>query len=171
MVKHPRRPIPARSSPGPARGSSGRSGAGTALDAVFAALADPTRRAIVTRLARGEASVTDLAGPFDMSLPAVTKHLAVLEGAGIVASEKSGRVRRCRLQGHPMREAAEWIAGYRRFWEERLDALDTYLQQAQKKEVTSWPNRSRKPTPPSGSAAPSRPRGRRSSGPGPRPRR
>jgi DNA-binding transcriptional ArsR family regulator len=145
---------------------------GAALDTVFAALADPTRRAIVARLARGEASVSDLAGPFDMSLPAITKHLAVLEGAGIVASKKSGRVRRCRLVGRPMREAAEWITGYRRFWEERLDALDVYLRQEQEKEEESpWRSRKRKTTPPSGSAGPSRPRGRKSSGPGRHPKR
>jgi len=144
---------------------------GANLDAVFAALADPTRRAIVARLSRGDASVTDLAGPFDMSLPAISKHLTVLEDVGIVASEKAGRVRRCRLTGRPMREAAEWIARYREFWEGRLDALDAYLNQEPKKEKPPWPTRRRNPIPRSGSAEPSRPRGRKSSGSGLRPKR
>jgi DNA-binding transcriptional ArsR family regulator len=140
------------------------------LNHVFAALADPTRRAIVARLGRGEASVTDLAGPFDMSLPAITKHLAVLEGAGIVASEKSGRVRRCRLVGRPMREAAEWIAGYRRFWEARLDALDLYLQREREREASPRRTALAKPLPPFEFAEPAV-LGGKSSGPDVPPRR
>jgi DNA-binding transcriptional ArsR family regulator len=97
------------------------------LDAVFAALANPTRRALLARLARGRTSITALAGPFAMSLPAVSKHLRVLEGAGLVARDKEGRVHRCRLMARPMREAAEWLARYRRHWEERIDALDANL--------------------------------------------
>lgn len=100
------------------------------LDATFAALADPTRRAILARLARGEASVTELAEPFDMSLPAISKHLTVLERAGLLAREKEGRVRRCRLIAKPLRDAARWIAFYQQFWEEQFDALAGYLQEA-----------------------------------------
>ncbi len=98
------------------------------LDATFSALADPTRRAILARLARGEASVTVLAEPFDVSLPAVSKHLRVLERAGLLTRKKDGRVRWCRLAAEPMQEAAEWIASYRRFWEAQFDALAEYLE-------------------------------------------
>jgi DNA-binding transcriptional ArsR family regulator len=97
------------------------------LDATFSALADPTRRAIVTRLAQGESSVTELAEPFDISLPAVSRHLRVLEEAGLLAREKHGRVHRCRLAPGPLGEAVEWIVVYGRFWEERLDALERLL--------------------------------------------
>jgi DNA-binding transcriptional ArsR family regulator len=97
------------------------------LDAVFAALADPTRRAIVSELAEGERSVSQLAEPFDVSLPAVTKHLRVLEGAGLLTHRKEGRVRRCRLVAEPMREAAGWIESYREFWDVRFDALAAHL--------------------------------------------
>jgi DNA-binding transcriptional ArsR family regulator len=93
------------------------------LDAVFSALADPTRRAIVVRLTEGDASVSELARPFDVSLPAVTKHLAVLERAGLLEHHKEGRVRRCRLVGDPMGAAEDWLGSYRRFWERRLDSL------------------------------------------------
>jgi DNA-binding transcriptional ArsR family regulator len=98
------------------------------LDAVFSALADPTRRAIVVRLAEGEASVSELAEPFDVSLPAVTKHLAVLERAGLLEHHKRGRVRRCRLIAAPMRAADEWLSTYRVFWERRLDSLADHLK-------------------------------------------
>ena len=98
------------------------------LDAVFSALGDPTRRAILARLALGEASVGDLAAPHEMSLPAVSKHLRVLETAGLVRKEKDGRVVRCRLEAEPLRDAAAWIAEYRRFWEAQLDALAGYLE-------------------------------------------
>lgn len=98
------------------------------LDAVFSALADPTRRAIVVRLAEGEASVSELAAPFDVSLPAVTKHLAVLERAGLLEHHKQGRVRRCRLVAAPMKAADEWLSTYRVFWERRLDSLAEHLK-------------------------------------------
>jgi DNA-binding transcriptional ArsR family regulator len=104
------------------------------LDRTFAALADPTRRAILSRLARGEASVTDLASPFKMSLPAVSKHLKVLQQAGLIARIRKAQWRPCRLQAGPLREAADWVEHYRRFWEESLDRLDEYLQTLQKKE-------------------------------------
>jgi DNA-binding transcriptional ArsR family regulator len=97
------------------------------LDAVFSALADPTRRAIVVRLAEGEASVSELAAPFDVSLPAITKHLAVLERAGLLEHHKQGRVRRCRLVAGPMRAADDWLGTYRVFWERRLDSLADHL--------------------------------------------
>lgn len=98
------------------------------LDAVFAALSDPTRRAIVVRLAEGETSVSDLAKPFDVSLPAVTKHLAVLERAGLLQHHKQGRVRRCRLDARPMKAADDWLSSYRDFWEQRFDGLTEYFQ-------------------------------------------
>jgi DNA-binding transcriptional ArsR family regulator len=102
------------------------------LDSTFAALADPTRRAIVARLAWGESTVTQLAEPFDMSLPAISKHLRVLERAGLLSRERRGRARRCRLLARPMKDAAEWIARYRRFWDERFDALSVYLEEVEK---------------------------------------
>lgn len=94
---------------------------------MFAALADPTRRAILARLARSEFSVSDLAEPFPISLVAVTKHLRVLEQAGLVRSKKDGRVRYCRLELKPLREATAWLDHYRNFWEERLEALELHL--------------------------------------------
>ncbi|MEP7291306.1 MAG: metalloregulator ArsR/SmtB family transcription factor [Chloroflexota bacterium] len=101
-----------------------------ALDSVFSALADPTRRAILQRLANGTASVTELAEPFaeNMSLPAVSKHLRVLETAGLIARQKDGRVHHLRLRPAPLRDAAEWLAFYRQFWDEQFDALAQYLQ-------------------------------------------
>jgi DNA-binding transcriptional ArsR family regulator len=98
------------------------------LDLVFSALADPTRRAIVVRLSEGEASVSELAEPFDVSLPAVTKHLAVLERAGLLEHHKEGRVRRCQLVADPMRVADDWLSTYRVFWEQRLDSLTDHLK-------------------------------------------
>ncbi|MEK6718735.1 MAG: metalloregulator ArsR/SmtB family transcription factor, partial [candidate division NC10 bacterium] len=98
------------------------------LDATFAALADPTRRTILTRLARGESSVTELAQPFDMSLPAISKHLRVLENAGLLTRSKDGRVRRCCLVPGPMKDAALWIARHQRFWEGQFDALARHLR-------------------------------------------
>ena len=103
------------------------------LDATFSALADPTRRAIVARLSRGECSVTNLAQPFDVSLPAISKHLRVLERAGLLARRKEGRVRRCRLVTRPLKDAEEWIVRYRQFWEERLEALAQYLEESGKR--------------------------------------
>ena len=97
------------------------------LDAIFAALADPTRRAILARLSHGEATVGQLAEPFDVSLPAVSKHLRVLERAGLLRQQRDGRLRRCRLDAAPMSEAAAWIERYRRFWEQQLGALAEYF--------------------------------------------
>jgi len=104
------------------------------LDAVFAALADSTRRAILARLASGEASVTDLAKPFDMSLPAISKHLKVLERAGLIARGRDAQWRPCSLNAGPLKDVADWVDHYRRFWEESLDRLDEYLRELQKKE-------------------------------------
>jgi DNA-binding transcriptional ArsR family regulator len=101
------------------------------LDRTFAALADPTRRAILARLARGAASVTELAAPFEMSLPAVSKHLKVLERAGLIARGRERQWRPARLEGGPLKEVAEWAEGYRRFWEESYDRLDEYLEELQ----------------------------------------
>jgi DNA-binding transcriptional ArsR family regulator len=104
------------------------------LDRTFSALADPTRRAIVERLADGEASVTELAAPFSMSLPAVSKHLKVLEKAGLISRGRRAQWRPCRLEPEPLKEASDWLQEYRRLWEERLDRLDEYLQTLQGKE-------------------------------------
>ena len=104
------------------------------LDATFSALADPTRRAILERLSIGESNVTGLAEPFNVSLPAISKQLRVLERAGLLTQEKDGRVRRCRLDASPMKEASEWIARYRRFWEAQLDSLAGYLDQLQQED-------------------------------------
>ncbi len=107
------------------------------LDSIFAALADQTRRAILARLMAGEATVTELAEPFEMSLPAVSKHLKVLEKAGLIARGREAQWRPCRLEADPLREVADWVEGYRRFWEqsrERYDRLDDYLRKAQGKE-------------------------------------
>jgi DNA-binding transcriptional ArsR family regulator len=107
------------------------------LNATFAALADPTRRAILARLMAGEASVTELAEPFAMSLPAISKHLKVLERAGLITRGREAQWRPCRLEADPLREVADWVEGYRRFWEqsqERYDRLDDYLREAQGKE-------------------------------------
>lgn len=101
------------------------------LDATFSALADPTRRAILAALSGGQASVTELARPYSISLPAVMKHLRVLEGAGLVSQEKTGRIRRCRLAVQPLKQASEWLSYYRTFWENQLDALQRYLAQEQ----------------------------------------
>lgn len=99
----------------------------TTLDAVFAALADPTRREILARLSEGDASVSELAEPFEISLPAVSKHLRVLEEAGLLTTEKAGRVRHCRLVADPMADAVSWIARYGRFWEAQFDSLERHL--------------------------------------------
>ncbi len=105
-----------------------------ALDGTFAALADPTRRAILAHLAEGQASVTQLAVPFDISLPAILKHLRVLQRAGLIVRSKQGRVSRCRLAADPLRDAAEWIAFYRQFWERQLDALAQHLAERPEEE-------------------------------------
>jgi DNA-binding transcriptional ArsR family regulator len=103
------------------------------LSATLAALADPTRRAILARLALGETSVTELAAPFDMSLPAVSKHLKVLERAGLIARGRDAQWRPCRLQAAPLKEVAGWIDHYRRFWEQSLDRPEDYLHELQAK--------------------------------------
>jgi DNA-binding transcriptional ArsR family regulator len=97
----------------------------------FSALADPTRRAILARLALGESSVTDLAAPFEMSMPAVSKHLRVLERAGLVERSRDAQFRPCRLRADPLQQAAGWLEYYRHFWEQSFDRLDEYLQQLQ----------------------------------------
>jgi DNA-binding transcriptional ArsR family regulator len=104
------------------------------LDRTFAALADPTRRAILARLTEGEASVTELAKPFRMTLPAVSKHLKVLEQAGLIARSRERQWRPARLEAQPLRDVAEWAERYRRFWDERYDRLDEYLEELQGKE-------------------------------------
>lgn len=104
------------------------------LSSTFAALADPTRRAILARLAAGEATVTELAEPFEMSLPAVSKHLKVLERAGLISRGRSAQWRPCRLESAPLRDANEWIRSYRRFWEDGFDRLDEHLRELQREE-------------------------------------
>jgi DNA-binding transcriptional ArsR family regulator len=105
------------------------------LSSTFAALADPTRRAILARLAAGDCSVTELAEPFDMSMPAVSKHLRVLERAGLVARTREAQWRPCRLEPAPLKDVAAWVERYRAIWEGRLDRLDSYLKQVQAKET------------------------------------
>ena len=104
------------------------------LSTTFAALADPTRRAILGRLARGEKSVTALAAPFKLSLPAISKHLKVLERAGLIARGREAQWRPCRLRARPLKNAADWIERYRRFWDESFERLDEYLQHLKEKE-------------------------------------
>jgi DNA-binding transcriptional ArsR family regulator len=111
------------------------------LSTTFAALADPTRRAILARLALGETSVKELAEPFRMSLPAVSKHLKVLERAGLIARGREAQWRPSRLEAGPLRDAADWLEAYRRFWEQSLDRLDEYLREIQAKEATPEPDR------------------------------
>ena len=112
------------------------------LDATFSALADPTRRAILGRLATGETTVTDLAEPFDMSLPAISKHLKVLERAGLIARGRDAQWRPCRLDPAPLKEVAQWLEQYRQFWEQSFDRLESFLSELQKKEKTNVRNRS-----------------------------
>src|SRR5438477_6913316 len=104
------------------------------LSSTFAALADPTRRAILARLVEGEASVTELAAPFAMSLPAVSKHLKVLERAGLIARGREAQWRPCRLDPAPLRAVADWLDAHRQFWDGQLDQLDAYLTEVQQKE-------------------------------------
>ena len=101
------------------------------LSTTLAALADPTRRAILARLARGETAVGELARPFDMTLPAISKHLKVLERAGLIVRGREAQRRPCRLQAAPLREVSDWVTSYRQFWDERFDRLEAYLQKAQ----------------------------------------
>src|SRR5213594_2408461 len=104
------------------------------LSVTFAALADPTRRAILARLAQGEASVTELAEPFAMSLPAISKHLKVLERAGLIARSREAQWRPCRLEAGPLKDAADWLEHYRRFWEKSFDRLERYLRELKRRE-------------------------------------
>src|SRR5580704_16740857 len=105
------------------------------LSATFAALADPTRRAILARLASGEAPVSELAEPFNMSMPAVSKHLKVLERAGLIARSREAQWRPCRLSATPLKEVADWVDHYRSFWEQSLDRLNQYLRDIQSREL------------------------------------
>jgi len=111
------------------------------LSITFAALADPTRRAILARLSSGERSVTELAAPFALSLPAVSKHLKVLERAGLIARRREAQWRPCRLEAGPLKDVADWLEEYRRFWEERFDRLDDYLREIQREEERNDRNR------------------------------
>ncbi len=111
------------------------------LTATFRALADPTRRAILGRLARGEKSVTELAAPFKMSLPAISKHLKVLERARLITRGRNAQWRPCRLKAKPLREVADWVEQYRHFWEESFDRLDDYLRELQAKEKKNIPKK------------------------------
>ena len=99
------------------------------LDQTFAVLSDPTRRAIISQLAKGEFSIMELASPFDMSLPAVSKHIRILEDAGLLIRKKRGRVHYCHLNARPLRDAAQWLAFYQQFWDSKLDALANFLQE------------------------------------------
>jgi DNA-binding transcriptional ArsR family regulator len=104
------------------------------LSATFAALADPTRRAILERLARGDATVGELAQPFDLTMPAISKHLSVLERAGLVAKSREGQRRNCRITATPLKNATSWLNEYRRHWEANLESLDAYLSRIQEQE-------------------------------------
>lgn len=105
------------------------------LSATFAALSDPTRRAILERLASGDSSVTELAAPFEMSLPAISKHLKVLERAGLIARGREAQWRPCRLEAGPLKDAADFLEHYRRFWEQSFDRLEEYLRELQEREL------------------------------------
>jgi len=135
----------------------------SSLDATFAALADPTRRSILTRLAEGERTISDLASRFDMSLPAVSKHVRVLQRAGLAGVRRDGRVRRAALIASPMRGAADWIARYKKFWEHQLDLLSAYVEHATAPEKRVWPKQRKRHQPRSKSAARSRHRASASS--------
>jgi DNA-binding transcriptional ArsR family regulator len=110
-----------------------------ALSASLAALADPTRRAILARLALGEANVTELATPFRLSQPAISRHLKVLEGAGLITRARDAQSRPCRIAAAPLKEVADWLEGYREFWDQSFQRLDTYLDQLQQKEKADDP--------------------------------
>jgi DNA-binding transcriptional ArsR family regulator len=105
------------------------------LSETFGALADPTRRAILARLASGEASVTELAAPFEMSMPAISKHLKVLERTGLIARGREAQWRPCRLQAGPLQDVAAWVEHYRQFWEQSFDRLDDYLRELKKQDA------------------------------------
>jgi DNA-binding transcriptional ArsR family regulator len=114
------------------------------LSTTFAALADPTRRAILARLTSGQVSVTELAAPFEMSMPAVSKHLKVLERAGLIARGRDAQWRPCRLEANPLKDVADWVEHYRRFWEQSFDRLDDYLHKLQMKEKKHGRSKHRK---------------------------
>jgi DNA-binding transcriptional ArsR family regulator len=114
------------------------------LDATFSALADPTRRAILARLASGETSVSELAEPFEMSMPAISKHLKVLERAGLIERGREAQWRPCRLAPAPLKDASDWLDHYRRFWEESFDRLEEYLRELQKKDAKKESKNGRK---------------------------
>lgn len=118
--------------------------AGQQLDLVFSALADPTRRAILARLATGEATVNELVEPFELSQPTISKHLKVLEGAGLVTRGRDAQFRPVRLNALPLKSAAQWIGDYRRFWEESFDRLDVYVSELYRKEQQHGRKRRRK---------------------------
>ena len=119
----------------------------SSLDSTFGALSDPTRRAILATLMLGQSSITDLAKPHRMSLPAVMKHVRVLEHAGLLTQKKSGRTRQCRLAATPLKNAEHWIAQYRAFWEGTFDSLERYLSQQENEEDKKWPRRNRNRNP------------------------
>jgi DNA-binding transcriptional ArsR family regulator len=114
------------------------------LSATFSALADPTRRAILARLASGEISVTKLAEPFEMSMPAISKHLKVLERAGLIARGREAQWRPCRLEAGPLKNVSDWVEHYRRFWEESFDRLDVYLAELKAAELKDKENKEKK---------------------------
>jgi len=116
------------------------------LSTTFAALADPTRRAILARLASGQISVTELAAPFEMSLPAVSKHLKVLERAGLIARGRDAQWRPCRLDAAPLKHVADWVENYRTFWEQSFDRLDDYLHELQRRKKEKKHGRKRRRT-------------------------
>lgn len=105
------------------------------MDSVFSALSDPTRRAILRRLARGEATVSELAAPHEMSLPAISKHLSVLESAALLSKKKRGRIVHCRLRTAALRRASDWLSYYERFWTEQLESLESFLQENDDEEL------------------------------------
>jgi len=115
------------------------------LSATFSALADPTRRAILARLSSGEISVTKLAEPFDMSMPAISKHLKVLERAGLIARGREAQWRPCRLEAGPLKDVSNWVETYRRFWEESFDRLDVYLEELKTQKSKEKKKHVRKP--------------------------
>src|SRR5712672_3186412 len=123
------------------------------LSATFSALADPTRRAILARLALGETSVTELAEPFAMSLPAVSKHLKVLERAGLIARGREAQWRPCRLEAGPLKDVASWVEYYRQFWEQSFDRLDDYLVELKAQRVRREPSESKRTSAPHPSCA------------------
>jgi DNA-binding transcriptional ArsR family regulator len=137
------------------------------LDATFPALSDATRRGTLARLAQGEASVSDLAAPHHISLPAVSKHLRVLERAKLIARRKEGRVNRCRLVAKPMKDAGEWIERYQQFWKEQFDVPARFLEKSQRREEKPWPPHHRAAKLESKSGGYSRRHARRSLKPGP----